>query len=577
MRVRKGGMLRQAAKGQEKGKQYDNDKDEVTASMKKNVWTTAVLTTALAATVITGCESRSTTEKPAETTKAEQKKTPDNLNLSGFPVVSSPITLTLMGSKTANQLAWNDMVFFQEMEKLTNIKFTFDTPAAESYKEKLNLRFASGNLPDVLFGANLQPADEIMFGGQGQLIPLEKLIADYAPNIRKLLDDNPDIRRNITTPDGHIYSLPFIDTPDAFGVYPKLWINESWLKALNLQMPKTVDELVAVLRAFKNNDPNKNGKQDEIPMSFNLAAAGGVPDIQNVLLNAFGFTGPMSVDKDNVRFAPAAPEYKAYLSFMNQLYTEGLLDKEGYSQTVQQKNAKGNAGRIGVFAAGGPFQVVGNDQDKNYSILPPLTSQVNATPFAVRANNLTKGTFAITKSNKSPEATIRWVDYLYSAEGALLAAQGIEGKHYEYVDNKQGLKALVPAGANPAEFRGTISPNAGTLIPRIHEPVQKLNNYNLKETNPLNYHIEQETNSKLRPIARNSFPLIYFSMEQQQQLKVLETDISTYVNEMSGKFTVGDVALDSKWNEYTATLDKMNVKQYVSIYQQAYNQWAANK
>ncbi|WP_167859298.1 extracellular solute-binding protein [Paenibacillus cymbidii] len=570
-------MLRKAATGQKKGKQYDNDKDEVTASMKKHVWTTAVLTTALAATVITGCESRSTTEKPAETTKAEQKKTPDNLNLSGFPVVSSPITLTLMGSKTANQLAWNDMVFFQEMEKLTNIKFTFDTPAAESYKEKLNLRFASGNLPDVLFGANLQPADEIMFGGQGQLIPLEKLIADYAPNIRKLLDDNPDIRRNITTPDGHIYSLPFIDTPDAFGVYPKLWINESWLKALNLQMPKTVDELIAVLRAFKNNDPNKNGKQDEIPMSFNLAAAGGVPDIQNVLLNAFGFTGPMSVDKDNVRFAPAAPEYKAYLSFMNQLYTEGLLDKEGYSQTVQQKNAKGNAGRIGVFAAGGPFQVVGNDQDKNYSILPPLTSQVNATPFSVRANNLTKGTFAITKSNKSPEATIRWVDYLYSAEGALLAAQGIEGKHYEYVDNKQGLKALVPAGANPAEFRGTISPNAGTLIPRIHEPVQKLNNYNLKETNPLNYHIEQETNSKLRPVARNSFPLIYFSMDQQQQLKVLETDITTYVNEMSGKFTVGDVALDSKWNEYTATLDKMNVKQYVSIYQQAYNQWAGKK
>lgn len=545
--------------------------------MKKNIWTAAVLATALAATVLTGCESRSAKEQPAETSNAEQGKTPENLNLSGFPVVSEPITLELMGSKTANQLAWNEMVFFQEMEKLTNIRFTFDTPAAESYKEKLKLRFASGNLPDVLFGANLLPADEVMFGGQGQLIPLEKLIAGYAPNISKLLENNPDLRRNITTPDGHIYSLPFVDMPDSFGAYPKLWINESWLKALNLQMPKTVDELTTVLRAFKNNDPNKNGKQDEIPMSFHLAAAGGVPDIQATLLNAFGFTGTLSVDKDKVRFAPAEPEYKAYLSFMNQLYAEGLLDKEGYSQTVQQKNAKGNAGRIGVFAAGGPFQVVGNNLDKDYGILPPLASQVNTTPFAVRTNNMTKGTFAITKSNKSPEATIRWVDYLYSAEGALLAAQGIEGKHYEYVDNKQGLKALIPTGANPAEFRGTISPNAGTFIPRIHEPVQKLNSYNLKETNPLNYHIEQETNSKLRPVAKNSFPLIYFSMEQQQQLKVLETDTTTYVNEMSGKFTVGDVALDSKWNDYMATLDKMNVKQYVSIYQQAYDQWAATQ
>ncbi len=510
---------------------------------------------------------------PDKSEPAQQsEQLPANFNKDSFPIVNEPITLEIMGAKTANQLVWDEMVFFQEMAKLTNIQFKFDTPAAESYKEKLNLRFASNTLPDVLFGANLSAENEIMFGSQGQLIPLEQLIDQYAPNIKKLFEQYPDIKQNLTTPDGHIYSLPFVDTPGSFGVYPKIWINETWLKELNLSMPATVSELTDVLKAFKEKDPNKNVKPDEIPMSFHLVAASGTPDIQSVLLSAFGFTGTMTVDADKVRFTAYEPQYKDYLTFMNELYAGGLLDREGYSQTLQQKNAKGNSQALGAFAAGGPFQVVGNDLDKDYSILPPLTSEANGTPFAIRNHNLTKGTFAITSANPNPEATIRWVDYLYSEEGALLAAQGLEGKHYEYIDNGQGIKALIPEGENPANFRGTISPNAGTFIPRIHEPVQKLNQHNLEVSNPLNYHIAVETAAKLEPLARDSYPLSYFTLEEQQQLKVLDTDIATYVNEMSAKFIVGDQSLDN-WDEYIATLEKMKVKQYIEIYQAAYDRW----
>ncbi len=540
------------------------------------------------AVLLAGCTSnKSNNNTSAEPSKSGQTqapsasveatgKLPDNLNAEGFPIVNEPITLEMMGSKTANQLAWNEMVLFQEMEKLTNIRFKFDTPAAESYKEKLNLRFASNTLPDVLFGATLTAENEIMFGSQGQLVPLEDLIDNFAPNIRKLFEEHPDIKKNITTPDGHIYALPFVDTPGSFGVYPKIWINETWLKSLGLSIPKTVSELADALRAFKEKDPNKNGQADEVPLSFHLVAASGMPDIQSVLMNAFGFTGTMTVDSGKVRFAANEPQYKEYLTFMNTLYKEGLLDREGYSQTLQQKNAKGNNQALGAFASGGAFQVVGNDLDKDYSILPPLVSDVNSTAFSVRGNYLTKGTFAITSSNQHPEATIRWVDYLYSLDGALLAAQGLEGKQFEYIENGQGLKALIPEGQNPANFRGTISPNAGTFIPRIHEPIQKLNQYNLKESNPLNYHIAEETIAKLEPVAKDGFPLIYFTLEEQQQLKVLETDISTYVNEMTAKFIVGAEPLD-QWDRYIETLGKMNVEQYVTIYQAAYDRWNQSK
>ena len=44
------------------------------------------------------------------------------------------------------------------------------------------------------------------------------------------------------------------------------WIRQDWLDKLGLAVPTTVDELHDVLLAFKNNDPNGNGKADEIPL-----------------------------------------------------------------------------------------------------------------------------------------------------------------------------------------------------------------------------------------------------------------------------------------------------------------------
>ena len=46
------------------------------------------------------------------------------------------------------------------------------------------------------------------------------------------------------------------------------WINKAWLDELGLEMPETTEDLKTVLKAFKENDLNKNGKNDEIPLSF---------------------------------------------------------------------------------------------------------------------------------------------------------------------------------------------------------------------------------------------------------------------------------------------------------------------
>ena len=47
-----------------------------------------------------------------------------------------------------------------------------------------------------------------------------------------------------------------------------MWYNGTWLDKLNVkELPKTTDELYDLLTRFKNEDPNGNGKADEIPLT----------------------------------------------------------------------------------------------------------------------------------------------------------------------------------------------------------------------------------------------------------------------------------------------------------------------
>lgn len=499
------------------------------------------------------------------------------INTEGFPIVDEPITLTMMGSKAAIQAPWEDMAFFTEMEALTNIRFTFDTPPAESYQERLNLVFASNDLPDVLFGAALSPQQEVTLGSQGQLIPLEGLIEQYAPNFSRMMQEDPELARSITAPDGHIYALPFIDGPRGFGPIPRMWINRVWLETLDLDTPDTVEDFYNVLKAFRENDPDGNGQADEIVLSATTVAGGQYPtgfDLTTNMLNAFGFTGTVDVQEGTVRYAPVEDGYRAYLAYMNRLYREGLLDQEAFSQSSEQITAKGNEGRLGSFTNIGAFIVVGVERQPDYAVMTPLTSAVNDQKFVTQFPRYGTGTFAITSSNPQPEATMRWVDYFYSREGALFAALGIEGNTFRYIDGGKGYEPLAPEGLNQEEHRGSVTPDVGTQLPRRHDVVQELEFYKYEETNPLNAYIQKETEEKQRPYVRDAFPIVRFTAEELNQLNFLNTDINSFVSQQSAAFIIGREPLnDETWATYQQTLERIGVTELVRLHQAAYDRW----
>lgn len=194
----------------------------------------------------------------------------DTFNETGMPIVDETIELDIFAGKSATTADdWNDVLVLNKYEEMTNIDITWNQVPADGLLEKRNLALGSDDLPDVFYAATMPVADIQKYGLQGSFIPLNDLIEEHAPNLNKILDEHPDIKKGLTFPDGNIYSFPTIYSPDftSLLIGAKPWIKQDWLDELGMDNPETTDELYDFLKAVKETDLNGNGKHDEVPLS----------------------------------------------------------------------------------------------------------------------------------------------------------------------------------------------------------------------------------------------------------------------------------------------------------------------
>jgi putative aldouronate transport system substrate-binding protein len=497
----------------------------------------------------------------------------------GFPIVDSKIKMSLMAPGSGKN--WSKMETLTDYAKKTNIDFSYTTPPMSDFATKLNLAFASGDIADVIFGAgsqHLSRAQEIDYGSQGILVPLEDLIPDYAPNLNKLLKENPDIKKSITAPDGHIYSLPMLSDGDT-GIWPigPLWYNGDWLKNLGVtELPKTLDDFYQLLVRFRDEDPNRNGKKDEIPLT-----EAKLELIKTWLMPAFGiFNSPIQVDDaGKVSYNLTSPEYKEFLTFMNKLYTEKLLDPEVYSQADEQKKAKGRDNRIGLFPDYYSFFTTGlkpNDAVRDPMFQPlSKTGKDIMTPIS---SQIQTGAFAITKNNKSPKAAMRWVDYFYTKEGFEYLNQGPAGALWDWQTNDKGEKVKVftdrVKGEEAEEVRSEISPDYGIATPERNITLPSIKEkVNDPDRTPFELFVKSETEKKIAPYGKVPFPIVYLMKAEQDEVNESAAEAKLYNEEMEAKFITGVEPL-SNWDKYVETMNKMKIKDYTKIYQGVYDRWA---
>lgn len=530
---------------------------------------TGILATALLATTLCSCmPQKSTTGSASASEGSTPAQTNTNLNETGMPIVNEKISFEI-AAQTNFSKNFAELKFFQDLETETNVNIKWNMSPREGWNEKKGLLFA-GELPDAFYGQGiLTDVDVIKYGSQGMLIPLEDLIEKYAPNIKKLLS-NETYRKELTAPDGHLYSLPSL-TELSPRTHDKLFINKTWLDQLNLKAPETIDEFVAVLKAFKDNDMNGNNKKDEIPFSFLYNRK------ENGLFSLFGSFGQLDtlnhfiVEDKKVVYTAMTEEYKQAIMFFNKLYTEQLIDKEGFTHdfNVFTSKIKAPDKSIGSFPGWSLSSSAGENKD-DYIALAPLkgadSKQIwNTYPSKINA----KGSFAITNKCENPEALIRWIDTHYVPETSLQIDQGLLGITLTKTSDGRYDYLPLPEGKTFAEMIHDYSPGNNGVGGVTMEIASKLNlNANLTERAELDkffepYNVPDE----------NVFPSVYFTIEEVEQISALETDIKAFVDQSYANWIVNG-GIEKEWDSYLATLKNMKVDQYIAIYSGAYERYA---
>jgi putative aldouronate transport system substrate-binding protein len=189
-----------------------------------------------------------------------------------LPIAKEKIKLSIAGILNSNVVSYDDNYLTQYLEEKTGIEIQFDTYTGADAGQKLDLQVNSGSkLSDIIAGIGVNnDTIRYKYGQAGAIISLNEYyleIADWFDVKCQELGYSPEkILNEIRSEDGQIYAAPARSNSPG-GIYAlHAFINHDWLQKLNLQLPMTSDEFITVLRAFRDNDPNENGKKDEIPM-----------------------------------------------------------------------------------------------------------------------------------------------------------------------------------------------------------------------------------------------------------------------------------------------------------------------
>lgn len=528
---------------------------------------------------LTGCKA-----KEAKTTNGSSSS---ELSAPGvFPLVKNKVTLKFFAPQNVNIKDMNTNTFTTFYENKTNVHIQWELVPADALTDKRSLALASNDLPDVFFGAGVTKEEEMLYGTQGIFLPLNKYIDKQGVEIKKMFAAVPVVKPGITTPNGSIYSLPQENQCYHCWFSQKLWINSSWLKKLNLEMPKTTDDILKVYRAFRDNDPNGNGKKDEYALSGANIKTSWHSNPVDYFMCAFIYDDGgdrLSLENGKVDVNFNKPEFKEGLKFMNTMWKEKLIDPAAFTQdesTLKQVGENPAAEILGSVTVGffGGFTSLTGTRMKNYDAVPPLKGPNGVQTTGWYPYDYAAGQYVITKACTNPELAYKWADWLYSDEATFLYIEcGREGKEW-----KKASATDKDLNGNPAKWMRTDTYAYGE-IQNVHYyqmgPSYRSREYRESWGSPQDPYAEKGYELRLQLETKpyeafkpaTVFPPVYMDASAVKEIAQIKTPINDYVNESIAAFVTGNMDIEKEWDKYTKNLESLNLKRYIELQQKAFD------
>jgi len=344
---------------------------------------------------------------------------------------SNPVTLTCLVNHAWYPVSSFTGIIPDEITRQTGVRL--DVMIAKDSRQ-INMLLASGDLPDLIY----TPSQFDTLSNPEICYDYDELIGRYG--VDWAIDDDQRSNAMRFSRDGKLYTVinHYTKTEDWRGtasvpMTASLSVRADMLDAMGVQPPKTLDELMAVYLRVREEYP------DVVPLTFNTTHR------FNIFRIYFGLgLAPFVEQEDGVyRYFARDARYTDMLQYLNQLYQNGCLLLDNFAAPTTQDSV--------LYKKGLSFSYSGCTQNANVGLdlavkaVDPAYHSIELAPLegaSFSHSNLGwSGTF-ITRANHAPEASIRFVAWMFTPEAQRLTQWGREGIDYQWSDD--GLPVFSP-------------------------------------------------------------------------------------------------------------------------------------
>ncbi|OBR65689.1 sugar ABC transporter [Paenibacillus oryzae] len=287
-----------------------------------------------------------------------------------------------------------------------------------AYQTKLRLMLTSKQeMPDIIsFRGDQTLISDLI--ETGQFTDAGELFDKYASDTYKeAMAQDPDVW-NPYIRDGKRMAIPLLD--NAYNNDAVMYIREDWLKNVGMEAPKTIDELEAVMEAFTNGDPDKNGQKDTLALSigFKNYLATWMSDAGWI----FGMFGAMPNQwNENANgelvYGSIQPEMKPALAKLQDWMKKGYISQEAGLYDEVKASEAFTAGKAGIIV--GPYWMTGWPLQDLKANVPGAEYKPYPLPagpdgkIGRRGTSVNAGAVLINKDMKNKDAFFVYQNYLF--------------------------------------------------------------------------------------------------------------------------------------------------------------------
>ncbi len=541
----------------------------------------------------------------------------DHTDYVDWPIIGEDESLTVKVSTVRSEKYGKDpdkQWFWIWSETYSGIDFEVDQVLSSAVDERKSLMFASGDLPDLLFGISLTTSELVRYGMSEQLLlDLTPYITpEIMPNLCKWIETYPESIAYCTTPDGKIYTLPGYTDFYIQGEGPnRMQINTDWLKEANLEMPKTLDDFTAMLYKFKELHP------DCIPLGS--GAKNGNNDPRNFILNAFGYLWA-DVEPNQIGAYPAVRDGKAvipayddtfveFLKLMNQYYKDGLLSPDFFTVDQITSFAQLAEDNVGAYAGQAYLALPEKEDFTKWVEASPLTSEWNDTAKAGLLNKYRFGLVSLSAAIEENKIVpiMKYLDafytdllgmYLWCGPAANSSdTMGIIGG---YMVTEENSYVWLDTDGNKADSQAFMEGDAGNMSHGFGNRSHPLQNteafaagvtnrpemrsyyYNKDNILPYNYDPNFGSGANLLNVRKNvepyrcdSYPIIvYYDEDTTLAIDELHTILDPYIESEVAKFITGARSID-EFPKFQEELKSMGIEELLEYTTTTYENYVA--